>query len=82
VAESLLMSVTRLWTFLGDRALTAGSGFFYESKSRLYLVTSRHVFIDEAARCCDRGEQDRGPFRPPLGLDGAWYSDVLNTLVP
>jgi len=50
VAESLLMSVTRLSTFLGDRALTAGSGFFYESKSRLHLVTSRHVFIDEAAQ--------------------------------
>lgn len=50
MAESLLMSVTRLWTFLGNRALTAGSGFFYESKSRLYLVTSRHVFIDEAAQ--------------------------------
>nr|WP_222622857.1 serine protease [Ramlibacter cellulosilyticus] len=44
------MSVTRLSTFLGDRALTAGSGFFYESESRLYLVTSRHVFIDEAAQ--------------------------------
>ncbi|NML44106.1 trypsin-like peptidase domain-containing protein [Ramlibacter sp. G-1-2-2] len=50
MAESLLMSVTRLSTFLGDRVLTAGSGFFYESKSRLYLVTSRHVFIDEAAQ--------------------------------
>src|SRR4051794_2349847 len=50
VAEPLLMSVTRISTFAGDRLLTAGSGFFFERKPKLFLVTSRHVFIDEPGR--------------------------------
>jgi hypothetical protein len=49
LAESLLMSVTRVSTFQGPQSLTAGSGFFFERTSRLFLVTSRHVFIDEPA---------------------------------
>src|SRR4051812_21680348 len=44
------MSVTRISTFAGDRLLTAGSGFFFERKPKLFLVTSRHVFIDEPAQ--------------------------------
>ena len=43
------MSVTRISTFSGERALTAGSGFFFERDGRLFLITSRHVFFDEAA---------------------------------
>jgi S1-C subfamily serine protease len=49
VAESLLFSVTRISTFQGERVLTAGSGFFFERGGRLFLVTSRHVFIDAAS---------------------------------
>jgi S1-C subfamily serine protease len=57
MAESLLLSATRVSTFAGDRVLTAGSGFFFERDARLFLVTSRHVFIDEpAAHLPDRIE--------------------------
>jgi S1-C subfamily serine protease len=50
VVESLLLAVPRVSTFLGQRALTGASGFFFERDTRLYLVTSRHVLIDEPSR--------------------------------
>src|SRR3954466_4040323 len=37
VAESLLLSVTRISTFAGERVLTAGSGFFFERDGKLFL---------------------------------------------
>ncbi|MEX1168053.1 MAG: trypsin-like peptidase domain-containing protein [Hydrogenophaga sp.] len=37
-------------TFLGTYALTNASGFFFECNGRLFLVTSRHVVIDEATQ--------------------------------
>jgi S1-C subfamily serine protease len=48
--ETLLLAVPRVSTFLGQRALTGASGFFFERDERLYLVTSRHVLIDEPSR--------------------------------
>lgn len=48
--ESLLLTTARLSTFDGQRALTGASGFFFERDQRLYLVTSRHVVIDEPSR--------------------------------
>ena len=45
--EPLLLAVARVQTFLGDRLLTAASGFFYEREGRLFIVTSRHVLVDE-----------------------------------
>jgi hypothetical protein len=45
--ESLLLAATRLLTFQQDRSLTNASGFFFEREGRLFLVTSRHVLIDE-----------------------------------
>ena len=48
--ESLLLSAARVSTFLGERALTHASGFFFERGERLFLVTSRHVMIDEPSR--------------------------------
>lgn len=45
--EPLLLSTTRVATFDGERALTVASGFFFERGERLFLVTSRHVVIDE-----------------------------------
>jgi S1-C subfamily serine protease len=47
VVESLLLAAPRVSTFLGPQSLTAASGFFFERDERLYLVTSRHVLIDE-----------------------------------
>jgi hypothetical protein len=45
--ESILMSATRIGTFSGGRPLTNASGFYFERDGRLFLVTSRHVLVDE-----------------------------------
>ena len=45
--EPVLLTTVRISTFDGPRALTAASGFFFERGERLFLVTSRHVLIDE-----------------------------------
>jgi len=47
VVESLLLAVPRVSTFVGTHPLTGASGFFFETGERLFLVTSRHVVIDE-----------------------------------
>jgi S1-C subfamily serine protease len=47
--ESLLLAVTRVSTLSGDRPLTGATGFFFERNNRLFLVTSRHVVLDEAS---------------------------------
>ncbi len=44
--DPLLLATVRIATFEGSRGLTTASGFFYRRETRLYLVTSRHVFID------------------------------------
>jgi S1-C subfamily serine protease len=46
--EPLLLTATRVTTLLNQQALTNASGFFFERRERLFLVTSRHVVIDEA----------------------------------
>lgn len=48
--EPLLLTATQISTFDGARLLTNASGFFFERESRLFLVTSRHVLIDEASQ--------------------------------
>jgi len=48
VIESLLLSVTRVSTLLGEQLLTNATGFFFERDDRLFLVTNRHVVLDEA----------------------------------
>ena len=45
--EPLLLTTTRVSTFHGQQALTAASGFFFEPDHRLFLVTSRHVLVDQ-----------------------------------
>jgi S1-C subfamily serine protease len=45
--ESLLLTTTRVLAFAQNDALTAASGFFFEREGRLYLITCRHVLIDE-----------------------------------
>ena len=47
--ESLLLAVTRVSTLSGDRILTRATGFFFERDERMFLVTSRHVVLDEAS---------------------------------
>jgi hypothetical protein len=50
MVESLLLAVTRVTTIAGGSTLTNATGFFFERDGRLFLVTSRHVVIDEASR--------------------------------
>jgi hypothetical protein len=45
--EPLLLSCVQVTTLRGDNVLTNASGFFFENGERLFLVTSRHVLIDE-----------------------------------
>jgi len=47
MVESILLTTTRVSTFLGARLLTAASGFFFERDEHLFLVTSRHVLFDQ-----------------------------------
>ena len=47
MVDSLLLTAARISTFGHQRGLTHASGFFFERDGRLYLVTSRHVLIDE-----------------------------------
>ena len=48
--ESLLLTAARVFTFEQQRLLTNASGFFFERDGRLYLVTSRHVMIDQPSK--------------------------------
>lgn len=45
--ESLLLTTTGIHTFNGQQPLTNASGFFFQRADRLFLVTSRHVLVDE-----------------------------------
>jgi hypothetical protein len=48
--EPVLMTAARVSTYEQQRPLTNASGFFFEREKRLFLVTSRHVLIDEPSR--------------------------------
>jgi S1-C subfamily serine protease len=50
MTEPLLLTAARVSTFDGKRPLTSASGFFFEREGRLFLVTSRHVVIDEPSK--------------------------------
>jgi hypothetical protein len=45
--ETILLTAARVFTFQDQRLLTNASGFFFERDERLFLVTTRHVMIDE-----------------------------------
>ena len=47
--EPLLLTTTRITTVQQNRALTNATGFFYQRDAQLFLVTSRHVLVDEAS---------------------------------
>jgi hypothetical protein len=44
--DALLLTATRITTFLAARTLTSASGFFFRRGDRLFLVSNRHVFAD------------------------------------
>ncbi len=45
--DAILLTTVNILTFAGEQRLTGASGFFFERGERLFLVTSRHVLIDE-----------------------------------
>lgn len=45
--ESILLSTVRISTFAAAKQMTGASGFFYECDDGLFLITNRHVVIDE-----------------------------------
>jgi hypothetical protein len=47
--ESLLLAVTRVSTWFGTQLLTGATGFFFERDGRLFLVSNRHVVLNEAS---------------------------------
>jgi S1-C subfamily serine protease len=50
VIESLLLAVTRILTMRGQTPVSNATGFFFRREERLFLVTSRHVVLDEASQ--------------------------------
>ncbi|UXY15493.1 trypsin-like peptidase domain-containing protein [Chitiniphilus purpureus] len=48
-AEAVLLTNTRISTYLESQRLTCASGFFFRREERLYLITSRHVLLDETS---------------------------------
>jgi hypothetical protein len=50
VIETLLFAAARIQTLNQGSTLTNATGFFFERDDRLYLVSSRHVFIDEPSQ--------------------------------
>jgi len=48
--EPILLAAACVHTFDEKRPLTNASGFFFEREERLFLVTSRHVVIDEPSK--------------------------------
>ena len=48
--ESILLTAARILTFDNKNPMTNATGFFFERGERLFLVTSRHVMIDEASK--------------------------------
>jgi len=50
MVESVLLTTTRILTLEQNVGLTNASGFFFERGDRLFLVTSRHVVVDEPSK--------------------------------
>jgi S1-C subfamily serine protease len=48
--EPVLLTAARVATFEGQASRTNASGFFFARDGRLFLVTSRHVVVDEPSR--------------------------------
>ena len=48
--ESLPLAVTPVATLAGERRLTNATGFFFERAGALFLITSRHVVLDEPSK--------------------------------
>jgi hypothetical protein len=81
--DPLLLATVQVRTWLGSQGLTNASGFFFRRDGRLYLVTSRHVFIDEdSAHHPDRIEielhADAGNLAESVSVSVLLYRDGLS----
>ena len=45
--DPILLSIAQISTFVQNQERTNATGFFFKRDERLYLITSRHVVIDE-----------------------------------
>lgn len=80
MTEALLLTATQISTFNGTQLRTRASGFFFSRDKRLFLVTSRHVLMDEASdHRPDRIEielhTDAGNLTRSIGLSVLLYRD-------
>lgn len=80
--DPLLLATARISTFAGKEGLTNATGFFFRRGERLFLVSSRHVFIDEpSGHHPDRLEIELHPDAENLaestGLSALLYRDGL-----
>ncbi|KDP88749.1 hypothetical protein CF70_028745 [Cupriavidus sp. SK-3] len=50
MVEPILLAAVRVSSFDGQQPLTNASGFFFERDGRLFVVTSRHVLLDEPSK--------------------------------
>lgn len=48
--DTLLLTVTQIKTFVDRTNLTKATGFFFKRGERLFLVTSRHVLLDDTTK--------------------------------
>jgi len=48
IIDELLVRAVNVQPFAGEKQLSNATGFFYQQASYLYLVTNRHVVLDEA----------------------------------
>ncbi len=81
--ESLLLTAVRISTFTGQAPLTNASGFFFERDERLFLVSSRHVFIDEESghlpdRITISLHVDRSNLTQSIGFSIPLYRDGMS----
>ena len=87
--DSLLLTATRVVTCKDDAPLTTATGFFFERDARLFLVTSRHVMLDQPSKHAPDGLEielhldadnmaESAGFSIPLYRDGkrAWRQGV------
>ena len=56
--ESILLAVTRITTFSGQQKLAGATGFYFKRDKKLFLITNRHVLINET----DGHQPDRVEF--------------------
>ena len=80
MSGEILLAATRILTFDGAHGLTNATGFFFERDGRLYVVTSRHVVIDEpSGHVPDRIElelhTDPGNLASSIGFSIPLYAD-------